>query len=195
MIKTTSMIMDELKEFKSPEDKLTRLVRSGKYIKIIRGLYETNPNIPGYLLAESIYGPSYLSFEYALSYHGMIPEAVHAYTSATFEKKKKKRYTTPFGTYLYQDVPSQIYTFGVDIVQEGDYYFKIATTEKALCDQLYKLPPVSNYKELNALLLEDLRIDVQNIRKLNTDDIHFYSKHYGSTNIKKLCSLLLRRQL
>ncbi|MDD3361788.1 MAG: hypothetical protein PHW34_08975 [Hespellia sp.] len=89
MIKTTSMILNELKQYANPADKLARLVQSGEYTKIVNGLYETSPSVPGYLLAESIYGPSYLSFEFALSYHGLIPEAVYAFTSATFEKKKK----------------------------------------------------------------------------------------------------------
>ena len=66
-----------------------------------RGLYETDRNAPAYLLAGSIYGPSYISFEYALSRYGLIPEAVYAVTCATFEKKKKKKYETPFGTFTY----------------------------------------------------------------------------------------------
>ena len=43
-----------------------------------------------YYLADSIYGPSYLSFEFALEYHSLIPKAVHQFTSATFEKNRKK---------------------------------------------------------------------------------------------------------
>jgi len=42
--------------------------------KIVNGLYETNPYTPPYLLSGTIYGPSYISFEYALSIHGLIPE-------------------------------------------------------------------------------------------------------------------------
>ncbi len=63
MIKTTGMILEELGNYRSPADKLSRLVRNGEYIPIVRGLYETEASTPGYLLAGSIYGPSYLSFE------------------------------------------------------------------------------------------------------------------------------------
>ena len=84
MLKTTGMILEELKQYASPADKLGRLVKQGKYIPIVKGLYETKSNVPGYLLAGSIYGPSYLSFEFALAYYGLIPEAVYAFTSATF---------------------------------------------------------------------------------------------------------------
>lgn len=85
MIKTHSMIIDELSEYGNPKTKLGRMVNEGIYTPIIRGLYETDAKTSGYLLAGSIYGPSYLSFEFALSYYSMIPEAVHVYTSATFK--------------------------------------------------------------------------------------------------------------
>ena len=72
MIKTHSMIMDELSEYKNPKTKLGRMVRDGIYTPIIRGIYETDPETPGYFLAGSIYGPSYLSFDFALSYYCLL---------------------------------------------------------------------------------------------------------------------------
>ena len=60
MIKTTSILPDELKEFASPKSKLARMAQSGECFPVTRGLYETDPNVPGYLLAGSIYGPSYI---------------------------------------------------------------------------------------------------------------------------------------
>ena len=92
MIKTTAMLLEELKGYGSPKSKLARMAERGECFPITRGLYETDRNAPAYLLAGSIYGPSYISFEYALSRYGLIPEAVYAVTCATFEKKKKKKY-------------------------------------------------------------------------------------------------------
>lgn len=192
MIKTTAMILEELSNYASPADKLSKLAKDGIYIPIIRGLYETDRSTPGYLLAESIYGPSYLSFEFALSYYGFIPEAVYTFTSATFEKKKKKKYDTPFGTFTYRDIPPKAYPYGVEIVQEGEYSYKIATREKALCDQLYKTKSVSNYKELRELLCDDLRIEETQLKTLNIDDVEFLSKRYGCTNVKRLNGYLRR---
>ncbi len=192
MIKTTAMIMDELKEYASPKSKLTRMVKNGEYFPIVRGLYETDPNVAGHLLAGSIYGPSYVSFEYALGYYGLIPEAVYTITCATFEKKKKKKYVTPFGTFTYRDVPAKAFPLGLRILQEGDYYYRIAEPEKALCDQLYKLAPVHNKTELICLLIDDLRIDETELKKLNREKISKYNEVYHTTNIKKLCSLLRR---
>ena len=83
------MLLEELKNYASPKDKLARMVERGKCFPVVKGVYETDRNVPAYLLAGSIYGPSYISFEYALSHYGLIPEAVYTVTCATFEKKKK----------------------------------------------------------------------------------------------------------
>jgi predicted transcriptional regulator of viral defense system len=192
MIKTTAMILQELNQYASPADKLRRMVQAQEYIPIVKGLYETDKFVPGYLLAGSIYGPSYLSFEFALAYHGLIPEAVYTITSATFEKKKKKKYETLFGTFTYRDIPSAAYSYGLEIKIENEYSYIIASPEKALCDQMYKAKPISNYKELENLLFDDLRIEEEEIRKLATDDIAVLATKYGSTNIRKLSGYIRR---
>jgi predicted transcriptional regulator of viral defense system len=192
MIKTTTMLLDDLKTYASPANKLARMVANGDIIQIVKGLYETDPTVPGHLLAGSIYGPSYISFEYALSYHNLIPEAVYTITCASFEKKKKKKYETPFGTFTYRDIPSEAFPLGLEVIQEGDYYYRIATAEKALCDKLYTMSPVANLAELHILLADNLRIDEAELRKLNRDVIASYCESYHTTNIKKLKTLLGR---
>ena len=99
MIITNDIFKEKIANYANKNTKLSREVKAGKIFKIINGLYETNPNTPGYLLAGSIYGPSYISFEYALAFYGLIPERVSTITSATFNKKKKKKYNTSFGVY------------------------------------------------------------------------------------------------
>lgn len=83
------MILQSLQCYKNQKAKLGRMVKSGEYFPIVKGLYETEKNTAGYLLAGSIYGPSYLSLEFALAYYGMIPEAVYTFTSVTYDKKRK----------------------------------------------------------------------------------------------------------
>lgn len=180
------MLLENLKQYKNPKAKITRMCKEGSIIRFAHGKYETDPQTPGYLLAGSIYGPSYLSFEFALSYYDLIPERVYTFTSATFEKKKKKRYTNHFGTYTYRDIPSAAYPAGIRIVREGEYYYQIASAEKALCDQLYKLPPVSNRKELLELLFEDQRIDTDEFEKLDTTQLLRIAPLYHCTNLKLL---------
>lgn len=186
MIKTTAIMLQELNNYKNPRDKLAHMVKKKECIPVIQGLYETNPTTPGYRLANTICSPSYLSFEFALSYHGLIPEAVYNFTSATFEKKKKKEFKTPFGTFTYRDVPSAAYPYGIECVSENGYTFQIASPEKALCDELYIQSPVTSQRELKEFLFDGLRIDWELFCKLNMDDILFLNSKYHCTNIQKL---------
>ena len=109
---------------------------------MVKGIYETNPNTNGSRLAQFIYGPSYLSFDYALAEYGLIPEAVYVFTCATLNKKKIKTYTNKFGTFIYRDVPNNVFSYGVMVNVDGNYAYHIATPEKALCDKLYTISPV-----------------------------------------------------
>lgn len=184
------MFLEELKAYANPKAKLSRMAKGGECFQIVKGLYETDRNVPGHLLAGSIYGPSYLSFEYALGYYDLIPEAVYTFTSAAFEKKKKKKYETIFGTFTYRDVPSAAFPLGLRLVQEGEYFYRIAEPEKALCDELYTLPPVSNTKDFIRLLTEDLRIENSALAKLDAEKTEMLSGRYHSTNVKRLAALL-----
>lgn len=186
MILTNDIIKNNLNKYSNKNSKICREVKNGNLIKIINGLYETNPNVEGYLLAGSIYGPSYLSFDFALSYYGLIPEKVTAYTSATFGKKKKKDYENQFGTFLYRDVPVNVYPLGINIIEEDGYVYQIATPEKALCDKLYTLNPIKNMTELENVLFNDLRIDIDEFKKFNIHDLEEISNSYHSTNIDLL---------
>ena len=175
MIKTTEMMLEELKEYSNPAAKLSRMTKRGECFPIVRGLYETDRTVPGYLLAGSIYGPSYISFEYALAYYGLIPETVYTITCATFEKN-----------------PSEAFPLELRVVQEKEYFYRIAEPEKALCDKLYTMHPAANGRELFALLTEDLRIEETELRKLDADKVSALAEHYHSGNVKKMASLLRR---
>jgi len=176
----------------NPTAKIRRLVDEGKLVPVVRGLYETDGNIPGYYLAPIIYGPSYLSFEFALAYYSLIPEAVYNFTSATFEKKKEKQYTTPYGTFTYRDVPNEAYPVGILLHSENGYGFQIASPEKAICDQLYKISPLKNRGELERLLFEDLRIDKEEFFHLKMVDLLEIANRYHTQNHKLLQAYLRR---
>lgn len=186
MIVTYEMLKNQLSHYKAPENKIKRMCIGDEIVKLKKNLYETNPNLEGYLVANAIYSPSYLSFDYALAYYDLIPETVYVYTSATFKKNRKKRYTNKLGTFTYQDVPAQVYPYGITIIHEGEYSYLIASPEKALCDKLYILSPVRNKKEMNNLLFNDLRIELDEFKKLNFEDLYVLCDLYKSTNHKIL---------
>ncbi len=193
MIQTTAMVLDRLQEYRDPANKLARMVAQGNIFPVVRGLYVTDSNTPGHLLAASIYGPSYLSFDYALSYWQLIPEAVYAYTSATYDKKKRKQFKTNFGVFTYRDVPRPAYPVGIQIVMEGESSFLIAQPEKALCDKLYTLSPVANQSAFEALLFSDLRIDRDTFNQLDAEKLVRYAALYQTANHKHLIRYMRRK--
>lgn len=189
MIKTTAMLVGELQRYANPAAKIKRMTDNGQLTSIIKGLYETDASVPGYYLAGAIYGPSYLSFEYALSWHNLIPEAVYGYTSATCSKGRKKRYETAFGMYLYRDVPIAAFPYGIELHTENNYCFVIASPEKAICDMLYTISPRDNKASLKQLLFEDLRIDSQVFFRLSMEGLIELADLYCTKNHKLLSSL------
>ena len=188
------MLMDQLQEYGDPAGKIFRMKREGKLIQLTRGIYETDKNAPGYCLAGSIFGPSYLSFEYALSVYGLIPEAVYTFTSATFDKKKVREQENNFGRFTYRDVPTEAYPFGIVIKEENGYVYQMATPEKALCDKLYTMSPVTSQKEIEKMLFEDLRIDKTEFKKLHANGILQIGDRYHSNNLKYLMKYLRRNK-
>lgn len=166
------------------------MVSNGKLIPIIRGLYETDRFLPGYYFASIIYGPSYLSFEFALSYYGLIPEAVYHFTSATFNKRRRKKYKTFFGVFTYRDVPRKVFPLAINLFQENGYSFKLAKAEKAICDLLYTVEPCSNQKELITLLFEFFRIDTTLFNRLDQRLMIELSTYYQSKNLRLLAAYL-----
>lgn len=174
------------RDYKQPHIKLKQMVKKGELIKVIRGLYEDNRNTSPHLLAAAIYGPSYISFEYALSRYGLIPERVQTVTSATFNKGKNKTYETPFGTFFYSDIPSLAYPHEVTLEEEDGMVFQVALPEKALCDTLYKERPVNSIKALRALMFEDLRIDEGAFNQLDKDKLFSLAALYSKKNLQLL---------
>lgn len=192
MIFSTNVLINKFKDFADPYGKIRRLVQKKELLILSKGIYTDDASISGLYVANAIYGPSYISFNTALSYWGMIPEAVYSITSATTRKLKKKSYTNFIGSFTYRDVPAEAYPYGIHIVEENGYRFMIAYKEKALCDRLYELPILKNQKELEHLLFEDMRLDNELFLKLNRKDIYFLAEKYHSTNVTLLEKYLRR---
>jgi hypothetical protein len=192
MITTTDELVKLYKDYSDPIGKIHRDVKSGKLIPIVKGVYETDRTIPGHYLCGTIYGPSYLSFEYALSYHDLIPERVYVYTNATYNKNRRKRYKNEFGLFTYRDIPKSAFFYGVTSYIENGYSYIVATPEKALCDQLYISPPQRSMKQLKSLIFDDMRVDKDDFSNLDFDSILFLCDLYTSSNLKLLKRIILK---
>ncbi len=118
-----------------------RALAKGEIIDIRRGLYCLAPQYQKksmnlFAVAQLVYGPSYISMETALSWHGWIPEAVQAVTSASF--KKAKEFRTPLGLFSYVRVPQKV--FYTEVQRRTDAagnVFLMASPLKALADYVY----------------------------------------------------------
>ena len=159
----TIWLQTYLKEYSNPKSKIQQLLRKKSLIRLKRGQYLRSDLVgnDAYIAsaANILYGPSYISFEYALRRHSLIPEYVANVTSATYKKNKKKVFYTDAGTFFYRDIPPQVYSKSVVLYNETSPSFLIASPEKALCDQLYTVKKIRSLSSMEDLLYKDLRID------------------------------------
>ncbi len=175
------------KEYSNIYQKINNECKKGILVKIKRGLYSDDLYNDKEVIANICYNPSYISFEYALSYYGIIPEFVSTYTSATFGKKNNKIYHMKDSTFDYRSVPDEVFPMGILIMKNSKgISYKIASKEKALCDLLYSKYPVRSIKDLKTLLFEDMRIDENEFFKMNFEFIKEIAPLYHSNSLNVL---------
>jgi len=181
--------------------KIAYMVKQGVLLRLKKGLYlfselyRDNP-IDMVAVANRLYAPSYVSFDYALSYYGLIPERVYEVTSATLHTKKI--FETPLGRFSYRPIPMEAYAVGVDWLYDEINGGKfIATPEKALCDKIRGDRGIGRLKQekMREYLLYDLRIESEALLQLNIDLIDEIAKRYKSYNLKSLSGLLRNKNV
>jgi hypothetical protein len=174
---TRHLILDVLKDYSRPNDKISELIKAEQLISVKKGLYITGPKIDlpqpeSFLIANHLRGPSYVSVESALSYWGLIPERTYEISSATL--KTSKKYTTPVGRFSYKQLPLPYYALGIERVELVPQQFVlIASPEKALCDKIILTPKINlrSIVQTRAFLIEDLRMDEAALQKLAIEKI------------------------
>ncbi|MES2200134.1 MAG: hypothetical protein V4489_08215 [Chlamydiota bacterium] len=183
------MLMDFLRDLKKPRDKISSLISEGKIVRVKKGLYvfgedlRQNPlNLE--TIANLIYGPSCVSFEYALSNYGLLSERPKTITSLTIGDSKILH--TPLGTFEYRAVSREKFGIGIDYKDngKGEGYF-IASPEKALIDLVYKTPGIRTLNELRYYLFEEMRVDEALFRNFDFKKIAEITKvyHKNSTTL------------
>ena len=181
-----------LRGYAKPRDKITALLRSGDIIRVKKGLYVFGENYrrgpwSREILANLIYGPSYISLDYALSYYGLIPEEVTHVTSVT--SAATRRFETPLGVFTYRQLAQRKYTVGIDQrVTARNSYFLIATPAKALADKVWTDTRASSasISDLESYLHEDLRIDPDDLARVNLANMGQIAEQYGSRKVRFL---------
>ena len=166
-----------LGDYKYPHDKVSKMEVNGELIRLKKGLYVAGPNVHRMplskeLIANHLYGPSYVSFEYALSFYQLIPERVHSIRSLTL--KRARNFSTPIGNFEYISAPKNYFEIGIRQEIVNDHYsYLIASPEKALCDLIYATPGLrlQSMKAMQVYLEEDLRIDLSAVETFDTEII------------------------
>lgn len=112
-----------------------RLKKQGYIESVKRGIFKLSDElVPDLYIANKLYEPSYVSLEFALSYHGIIPETVYEITSVT--TKATRRFETLGKVYSYKKISRGAFT-GYSIQKQNDLGFAIAEPEKAFVDLTY----------------------------------------------------------
>lgn len=158
--------------YQSPAKKVQSLVQAGKLMQLKRGLYVVSPQISGHqlsieLVANHLYGPSYVSQHYALRYYGLIPERVYLVTSVT--TRHTRHFQNELAQFSYRGVSADYFPIGIRSKEADGISFLIATPEKALCDMLMheRYVPDQSISALETFFEEDMRIDIDDLRQMD----------------------------
>lgn len=190
-IKTPYLTQDHLmflfQDYSSPRDKIKNLAKKGDLILVKRELYLLGEKYQRpysrATLANIIFGPSAISYEYALSLHGLIPERVEMITSICF--KRNKEFTTPIGQFTFKYVPVRMFPIGLLLRESESGNFLLASPEKALCDMVYS-QKLKNKHEALEYVVENLRIDKEQFLNLNTELLMKISEVYKRSSVLSL---------
>lgn len=151
---------------------LHRYKKRGFIAQIKRGLYVFPDALPSDVyIANKLYSPSYISLEFALSYHGVIPETVYEITSVTTKATRRFEVKTLGKIFSYRKIKKAAYT-GYEVQKQKEVSFYIADAEKAFVDANYlrmtnKQKPISRFHK----------------EKISAEKALRYAKLFGSVKL------------
>ena len=187
-----NLLLHVLRDYKKPRDKIRGLLRNEDIIRVKKGLYvlgkEYNKPYNKFILANLIYGPSYITAQTALAFWNMIPERVELIISMT--AKRKKQFETPVGRFSYLYCPQKVFNIGIQLEDAGDQkQFLIASPEKALCDMTAMQTHISSKKAMKEFL-ELMRLDFSVSKKPDLSLLEEIKTGYERKSINLLVTCL-----
>ena len=192
-------LLDAVYTYARPRMKISVMLSKGDIIRVKKGLYILGESLRRRpfcreLLANLMYGPSYISLEYALHYHALTPERVETLTSVTCGRSRS--FNTPVGVFSYKTIPMEAFRIGMDRIElEDGRSFLIAIPEKALADRVVadRGTGISTRRELQEYLLDGLRIDPVALYKLDSVRLQEIAILYRSRRVKLLAELVKQK--
>lgn len=170
-----------------------RALAAGEVIRICRGLYcldarYRNRPVDSLAIGQLIMGPSYVSLEAALAFHGWLPEAVETVTSVC--TARSRRFQTPIGSFRFDCVPQRELFAEVSRVPRGDRQVSfIATPLKALAD--YVSVHRADWRGVEPLI-ESLRIPPECIAEIQPEQCNVLAANYRSRRVRRFLAGLSR---
>lgn len=186
---TLSTILENL-GYKRVNDKIVQLKSKGILTPLKNGYYVYNPlqNTPvsKEIIANILLGPSYISLDYALWFHGLIPESVYEMTSIT--TKRSKSFDNSYGVFSYCHIKKELFGIGLEIKNSKNGNFIIASKEKAVCDKVYFTKDIDlrAQKAMLVFLRDDLRVYFDELKDC---DIDIFEKYYQLSKSRKIEAL------
>ena len=190
-------LINLLSGYRKPRESILRMIKNGELIRLKNGFYliadkisqGRDTIIPYEQVANLLYGPSYVSLEWALSFYGMIPERVHVVTSMTLGRNKE--YHTPMGDFFYYKLSQDRYTVGIMQKESSSSIgsFLMATPEKALADLVHRTCKGLDREQLVIELIESKRIDRNVLKELDKSLLSEIARLYNSKTVKYLNEL------
>lgn len=175
---------------------LRRAMAAGEVVRIRRGLYILSPQYQRqkpdpFTLAQHVYGPSYISMESALSFHGWIPEAV--YTVVSVSLNRSRIFDTPAGRFEFIRIPQRTFYAGVERIELPDHHGAVlmANPLKALADLVY----VRRLDDPPDRLLDSLRIDPEFVETMTVEQVNALSGNYPVARVEQFLQRLRERIL
>lgn len=169
-------------EYKSKYNKISALEKEETLLRLKQGLYVPTSQASGQLLSEGLianhlYGPSYVSLQYALRYYGLIPE--HVYTVSSVTIKRSRVFQNSLARFEYVHTNEEAFSVGLRIEKTASgSSFLIASPEKALCDLIADISYL-NLRYRNEILIwleEDIRFDMDELFRFDTSILREYAK-------------------
>ena len=184
-------LLSKLKDHRFPRNAIGYLLKTGRLLRVKKGIYVKSEG--GYcpmVLANMIYGPSYVSQDYALSLHGLIPERVQTITSMTLGKLKT--FETPVGVFHYEHLSPDLYHLGIrrEEISLSQAYL-VATPEKALVDCIWRRPELGTEQSLEEFLIHDRRIDFEAGPRLSISRLRELARAYDKPVVSALLNVAI----
>ncbi len=175
-------LLSVLQGYRRPNDKIARLAEESVLVPLKKGLYVLGPEwrtqpLSLALIANNLYGPSCVSLDWALAWHGLIPEGVFGVTSVT--SRRAKSYETPVGHFTYHHIPESVLFSGAVMASAGEKaHYLIASPTKALCDKilLTRNLRLSSVSAMLEFLEEDLRVDPEAVGPHDKEVVRAYCR-------------------